>query len=419
MKTTWYNYIPDKEKTDKFLNPVRLDKFLTFQRFRIIIIFLFFSANLTAQNPFNDFLNQVKTNNKALITAKEQLKADETEAKTNLNPANPEVEFGYLFGTPEQIGNRTDFSVMQNLNFPTYYFAKQKSSGIMRSQAQLRYQLAENHILVQAKIRWYERIYLNQKHQILTRRLQNAEQIFHHYERKFSSGECNQLQLNQARLQFISMKNETAQLLSEIVNNQSALNELSGGTPVNITETELPATTSVSQEEILQSTAGSSRVRLSQMQSDFLKQEIAVRKNQVLPQLKVGYYRESITSETFSGFKAGISIPLWNSANQVKLARYQADASQAEQQQQLLSLQSELQQKFNTLQSIITQVQELKASLQLVNDEQLLGKALQAGEISLTEYYYETGFYFQNQLQLLDLQKKQLQLQAEIEGMVK
>ena len=51
--------------------------------------------------------------------------------------------------------------------------------------------------------------------------------------------------------------------------------------------------------------------------------------------------------------------------------------------------------------------------LQSHNDELLL-KALESGEIALTQYYYESDFYFQNQFELIDIERDLQLLEAEL-----
>jgi len=52
--------------------------------------------------------------------------------------------------------------------------------------------------------------------------------------------------------------------------------------------------------------------------------------------------------------------------------------------------------------------------LESSNNEELLLKALESGEISLTQYYYESDFFFQNQFDLLDFQRDLYLVEAEL-----
>jgi hypothetical protein len=60
------------------------------------------------------------------------------------------------------------------------------------------------------------------------------------------------------------------------------------------------------------------------------------------------------------------------------------------------------------------QVSEMAELLKNANNNDLLLKALDGGEISLTQYYYESDFYFQNQFDLLDLERDLHLVEAEL-----
>ena len=56
----------------------------------------------------------------------------------------------------------------------------------------------------------------------------------------------------------------------------------------------------------------------------------------------------------------------------------------------------------------------MKELLKKSYNNDLLLKALEGGEISLTQYYYESDFYFQNQFDLLELERDLYFVEAEL-----
>ncbi len=50
---------------------------------------------------------------------RQSAEAQKLENKTGLYLPNPEVDFGYLGGTPAPIGNRTDINAVQKVDIPT------------------------------------------------------------------------------------------------------------------------------------------------------------------------------------------------------------------------------------------------------------------------------------------------------------
>ena len=74
----------------------------------------------------DSLLKTVLENNKSLRAARQMQQVTVLDARTGNTPSDPRIEFGYLFGNPEDIGNRTDFSVSQQFDFPTSYVIKSR-----------------------------------------------------------------------------------------------------------------------------------------------------------------------------------------------------------------------------------------------------------------------------------------------------
>jgi hypothetical protein len=58
-------------------------------------------------------------------------------------------------------------------------------------------------------------------------------------------------------------------------------------------------------------------------------------------------------------------------------------------------------QKLNRLETLRLRIDKLEEALGSVNSLALLSSAMENGEISLSEYFYTSDFYFRNQQQLL------------------
>jgi hypothetical protein len=119
----------------------------------------------------------------------------------------------------------------------------------------------------------------------------------------------------------------------------------------------------------------------------------------------VGYYSEVLTGEAFRGVFVGFSVPLWENANKVKHARAEVAVAEAKVYSYKGEQQMELEQQMIRRERLERQVEELSGALSRVDDEALLTTALQAGEISLSEYLYGTEMYFRNKQKLLEYER--------------
>ena len=80
--------------------------------------------------PTSDSLMKtIREHNRTLQTAWETYQVAMLQAGTGNTPPDPEVEMGYLYGSPTELGNRVDFSVTQEVDFPTAYIYKSRKEN--------------------------------------------------------------------------------------------------------------------------------------------------------------------------------------------------------------------------------------------------------------------------------------------------
>jgi len=106
----------------------------------IYIIASVFISNLYAQNSVETILSEVEKNNTSLSALRKGLDAEKIGNKTGIYIQNPEFEFHYLWGKPSELGNRTDLSITQSIDFPTAYTYHKQISNIRNEQVELEYQ---------------------------------------------------------------------------------------------------------------------------------------------------------------------------------------------------------------------------------------------------------------------------------------
>lgn len=372
-----------------------------------------------SQQPQQDledepYMKLVLENNPSLRAAREAYQVALLRAGTGNAPPNPEVEFGYLFGNPSEIGNRIDFSVSQEVDFPTTYVHRSRVRKIRNSQAELEYTLTRQEVLLLARQLMIERIYLNSKHILLEERRSQARAIHEDYQQKVEAGEEGQLTLNQSRLHLVTLESEFEQIQSMILNNQLSVRELTGGSDLEILETTLPQTALIIRDSIVNAYLQSPDLLLYQQKLELKREEKSVMVSQNLPKLSAGYYSESVLDLKFKGFQIGISLPLWENSNSIKNAKSSVVFAEADAQRFSFQLEKEVLQMLNQLDNLELRIQNLEAALDTGNTLELLALSLDNGEISLTEYFYASDFHFRNQLLLLDLQRDRLLLEASL-----
>lgn len=362
----------------------------------------------------DSLLRTVLENNRTLRSSWEAYQVDILEAGTGNTPPNPEVEFGYMYGSPSELGNRVDFSVNQQLDFPTAYMYRSRLRKIKTSQAELNYILARQEVLLEAKQLWIEHLYLNQKERLLDRRLNQAQTINTHFANLLESGEVSRLEYNQSNLQVVSIRSEYEQVQVDIHKLHLALKEISGGMEVEIRDTLFPEPLVLIPDSLRKAYMQSPRMVLysHELQSREEQKKLVV--SESLPKLKAAYYSETILNAKLKGFQIGITVPLWENSNRVKQARSEISYAERDAERFRYMQQTELEQKLEQLESLRKRTGELAEALGTGNSMYLLALSLESGEISQSEYFYASDFYFRNEQLLVEYRRDLLLLEADL-----
>lgn len=370
-------------------------------------------VRLEAQKP-DSLMTLVLDHNRELKAAREALQVSIHQAGTGNTPPDPEVEFGYLYGKPSEFGNRIDFGVTQEVDFPTSYIHRAKVKQIKISRAELEYVRIRQLVLLEAWQLWIERIHLNQVHSMLAERLRQAHTIQTHVEQQFNTGEVGPLTVGQSDLLVASLESELEEVDSRIGNNRMALAEITGGAPVEITDTLLPHSVPIIADSLVEDYRLGPDAQLHYQDLQLKEQQKNLSVSQHLPKLTAGYYSESVVDQAFRGFRLGVSVPLWEQANTIKMADSEIARAEAETDRFITRQEREIRQKLNELGSLRYRIEKLETALEKTHSISLLTATLESGEISFTEYFYASDLYFRSQQELLHYRRDQLILEAEL-----
>ena len=381
-----------------------------------LIIICFFSGK--AQNAYEPVLAEIERNSVTLKALRQEMEMQILENKTGLTPVNPEVEFNYLWGSPSDIGKRKDFGVSQEFDFPTTYLRKNKISKLENHSAELRYKATRVDILTSAQQACAAIIYYNALIREYTKHLNNATQLALMYQRKMDKGDANILEVNKANRHLSSIVYEIKEIETEKASLLSYLAGLNGGHSIELKDTIFSplAITADFDEWYKQVERSSPMLQYIRKQVEIAHQEVRLSQAQNLPKLSLGYMQEKVVGEQYQGITAGATIPLWENKNQVKRARKQSEFAQTEYEDHRILFYNTLQNLHRKSISLQNNIDEYYQALNSFNDEELLRKALNAGEITLLDYLLEIEYYYEAVDRILkttlELQKTVIELNA-------
>lgn len=382
----------------------------------ISILAVFASISLYAQNNVNSVLTTIEENNTTLKALRETAEAQKLGNRTGIYLANPEVGFNYLWGKPGDIGNRTDINVKQVFDIPTITGMKSKVANEQNNLIEWQYKSDRMNILLEAKQYCIELIYYNALKQELDIRLKHAETIAKGYKDRLDRGDANQLEYNKVQLNLTAVQGEISRVEVEQNALLSQLKRLNGGTSVTFednrySEISLPLDFD---QWFAQAAQKNPVLAYVEQEIELSKRQVSLSKAMGLPTFSAGYMSEKVVGQQFQGLTLGISIPLWENKNRVKQAKAAVSAAETRQTDSKQQFYSQLQILYNRTYGLKNTADKYRKSLLTLNSTDLLGKALNAGEISLLDYIVEIGLYYNTITQALEAERDYQKAFAEL-----
>jgi outer membrane protein TolC len=372
--------------------------------------------SLGAQNTIDTVLAEIEKNNTTLAALKKSAEAETLGNKTGIFIPNPEVEFNYLWGSPGNIGNRTDFSIKQSLDFPTAYRFKNQISDLKNEQIMLLYRKELYAVRLQAKLIYFDVVYYNALIAELTKRVTYARQIAQSYKSKFDVGETNILEYNKAQLNLLNAGKTLESTEVERSARLAELTLLNGGIPLEITESEF--------QPVVLPTGFDQWISQAEQQNPMLawiKSEIEISSKQEglskalgLPKLQAGYMSESVVGQQYQGVTVGVSVPLWENKNRVKYAKANSLALESVEADNKVQFYNHLKSLYNKAAGLQHNVAGYREGLSQYYNTTFLKTALDKGEISLINYITEFSFYYESINNLLTTERDLNRVNAEL-----
>ena len=387
------------------------------KRFILTIALVSSAMAAGAQTSIEEVLRSVEANNKELQANRQMVTAQKLEAKLDNNLPDPSVSYTHQYGNKEGMGIQGELVASQSFDFPTVYVQKNKLSkakgeGFDRQSAEIRQQ-----ILLQAKEVCLDLVLLNQQKNLLDIRRQNAEQLSALYETRLQNGDANVLEVNKINLELLNAKNEARMNEAARMAKLHELAMLNGGIEINFTDTAyLPVENPLSFVDLKQEAILANRQLLSlQSEKAAALRQLSVSKSLNLPGFELGYRLNTATGgERFNGFLVGISIPLFSNRNHVKQAKAQSLYTDLQLESATATIESDLLRLYNQSVALKTSIDEYSEVLKSQNNLALLNKAIQAGQISMIEYFVDVTTLYQSMQNHMQLQNEYQKVMAQL-----
>ena len=360
------------------------------------------AQNTDQAHPKNilDVLSLIRENNKDIQAERALTTAKSLEDKSENNLPDPTVSYSHLWGNQEGMGFTGEFIAEQSFSFPTIYAKRKQLNKERLSQYKYQEDIIRQNVLLQAKNICFDLIYLNRLKEILSERLNNAEQLSKFYRSRLESGSVNRIDMNKIDLELLNAKNEYRVNETSIAAKLQELAALNGGEFIHFEAKEydsepiIPNNFEDMKEELI---SGSAELNFLKTEEAAAMREITLNKNLWFPELRVGYrMNPSSGGQRYNGIIAGVSIPLFANRNKVKQAKANAIYATSKYESGINSTESALRQLWNRAVSLQSSVSEYRTMLDSQDNIKLLNQSIQAGQISIIEYFANVTTIYQS-----------------------
>ena len=370
-----------------------------------------------AQNSIDQVLKSIETNNKSLQANTKMTDAQKLEAQTGKFLANPSVEWEQMWGNRNNPGSEYTLTVKQSLDFPTTYSNKNKLANLKANTIGFQSAAYRQQLLLNAKQTCIEIIYLRKQKSLLDERLANAETMFALYKKRFESGDANQLELNKIQLELLNAQNQSRLNKAALTAAEEQLRNFNGGNPITFDATDYPTGEELINFDQLQAAFMEADPNLKSLTGDqeIANREVKLSRSLTLPKFDVGYKRNAASDHVASnGFMVGVSIPLFENKNTVKKTKAQAEFATASLEDNRLNLKTNLQQLYQQAEALQISRADYAKVLEQQRNIELLNKALNAGQLSVIDYFTELSTIYDSHQSYLDVEKEYHSILAQL-----
>ena len=354
-------------------------------------------AQSVLKSGWESWMVQIAQNNTTLKALHRQMQASVLANGSNLCLPDPEAEVAYLVGTPKGVPNRTNVSLTQSLDWDVLLGRRRALAKANNQVAYNDYRLAVQQVLTEADEQFTTLVYYNKLCGELSQRQTLAEEIERLYQQKFERGDINQLEVNKVRLNASVCRADWARANNERQQILANLQRLNGGHAVAFTDTVYPLAGKALPPlvDFQSALAGSLAVQTAQAAVAQSEAEIKVAKAEGLPALTVGFQGEYIKQNNYSGLSLGFSVPIWgNSRKKIRKAEAELAANRLTVDDVIYQERAQVAKLYASAQQLQQAANALQKDMQLMNNDQLLRRSLELGQISLLDYLLELSFYY-------------------------
>ena len=385
------------------------------RRFLIAISLLLTTGNVFADDNIKDVLEKIAQNNLTLKALEHENEAQVLDMKAGNVLMGPSVEYSPFFGGGYSGIAESELIVKEDIEFPTKYAARNKQAVLQKETGNQQYLKLRRDILLEAEMLCLDVIRVNQTLAMLHQRLAGSQALRQMYEKRMEAGDANILEVNKVKLDCMEVETMVSEAQNERSRYLEQLKQLNGGIDVDITALHFPEFAMTADFEAFKTAAlaNDADIQTAEALLRSAEADVNIQKKEWLPNLSVGYRRNTSRNEYVNGVLVGMSFPLVSNGKKVKAARQRQESAILQVEQARQVAESTLKNRYQQLVGL-QQVLDHSDVAMMQETLELYSKALQHGEINAITYYGEINLIYEKLQRHIDVHCQSTKLLAEL-----
>lgn len=365
------------------------------KRLIIIAAALLMGLPAAAQNELQSVLESVERNNISLREAAWSAKGRSYEARTGNSLEPLSVSYSSVGDAPDKVGKEGELEVSQSFDLPMLYATRSRRAKTLAQQYEAEYLALRQQVLLEAKEVYLELCVMHAMAELNAPRLAAAEHMASLFASRYETGDATVIDRNRTEFEFLLLKEELSAVQMRIIELSQRLTALNGGVPIECGYV-LPSAEVVMPLEVLlqdweENAPGLTALRLQQ---EAAAHDVRLSRQQALPKVELGYKCEYGSGERANGFTAGLGIPIFSNRYNVKRAQAFEQAARASAEAASVESRNTITELYMKTEYLAELLHSFGAMPETEQYMEMLGKLIEAGQISIVEYYSELDTFY-------------------------
>lgn len=373
------------------------------------------SAVVLRTGNIEEVLLSVQDNNPELIALGKDAEAQMLQMKGENIPEDPSVEYSSFYSSGVSGQSGSELVVSQGFDFPTLYAARHKRNELAQAALDKGLESERRRILLDARNLCYDIIMYRQTGSLLAMQSEIAGRLLSLYGQRLETGDASVLEVNKIKVELMGVATAVAANDAALDAACRALDAMNGGNVIEFEADFYPLVEEIrDREAFIEEYLGSdASVAAAENAADAAAKEVSVNRQGWIPKFEIGYRRNTAIREAEHGFLVGGSIPLFSNHRKVAMAKARSASAHSTLNSVRLQAESEVRALLNEMEQTENAIRAYDEPLMRETLE-LLGKAVEGGEISLIDYFVEASTIYDNLSACISLKNNYYKLLARL-----